>query len=121
MGFNRGLRELRADESFNGWPSRNDLVAELWGQARGYDLLPWFDQFGLPVSADVEAGIRDLDRLPAVLPLGDYFSDHTVATAAAAKLGLDSPGRLVATTDLLGLGYSGTLAVDAEIADASRI
>src|SRR5690606_17648399 len=48
VGFNRGLRELRADASFNGWPSRNDLVAELWGRARGYDLLPWFDQFGLP-------------------------------------------------------------------------
>lgn len=119
--FNRGLREFRADASFNGWPSRTDLVAELWGQSQGYDLLPWFEQFDLSVSQDIETAIRDLGQLPGVLPLGDYFADHAVATAAAATLGLDSPGQLVATTELQELGHTGALVVDASIGDASRI
>ncbi|GAB3821330.1 hypothetical protein GCM10028820_29440 [Tessaracoccus terricola] len=121
VGFNRGLRELRADSGFSSWPSRNDLVAELWGQARGYDLLPWFSQFNLPVSADMEAGIVDHQRLPGVLPVGDYFDDRARAQAAATALGLDSPGRLVPTTDLLHLGHTGTLTVAADIADVSRV
>lgn len=120
-GFNRGLREFRADAAFDGWPSRTDLVAELWGQEQGYDLLPWFEQFDLSVSQEVETTIRDLEQLPGVLPLGDYFTDHTVATAAAATLGLDSPGQLVATTQLQELGHTGALSVAASIGDASRI
>ncbi|MBB1509222.1 putative mucin/carbohydrate-binding domain-containing protein [Tessaracoccus sp. MC1756] len=120
-GFNRSLRELRADPSFTGWPSRTDLIAEHWGAKQGYDLLPWLAQFGLPVSPRVETAIRDHAQLPSVLPLGDYFTDYAMATAAANTLGLASPGQLVSTLDLQTLSYAGSLKAQASIGDPNRI
>lgn len=119
--FNRSLRDVRSEPDFISWPSRNDLVAKHWGLEQGHDLLPWFEQWNLPVSASLTRQIRDVAQLPIALPLGDYFSSHAEAVTAATALGLGSPGEMVSTPDLAALGTSGNLVVAANIADTAGI
>lgn len=112
-GFNRALRELRAESTFTQWPARKDLVAEHWGAPAGFDLVPWLEDHGLTLDEATAQRVVDIQRLPIAMPLSDFFPAPARATSIAAQLGLEAPGDLVTTAQIAATGANGSVSVTA--------